>query len=69
LTKATKREGDQRRQTDDFVSEVVSINEALVRKVQLLQDKERSRLKDREGKIRSNLLKSTAASQGKEVEE
>jgi len=57
---------NQRKQSDEFMQEVVSINEALVRKVQLLQEKERSRLKDRDNKMRPTLLKGTTASSGKE---
>lgn len=68
LSKLVTKNENQRKQSDEFMQEVVSINEALVRKVQLLQEKERSRLKNMDSKMRPTLLKGTNASSGKENE-
>jgi hypothetical protein len=53
LNKELKKLEDNKGKVSKFVNEVVSINEALVNKVNLLQEKERSRLKDRDSQLRN----------------
>lgn len=56
MNKELKKLEDNKGKVSKFVNEVVSINEALVNKVNLLQEKERSRLKDRDSQLK-NLTK------------
>lgn len=55
LSKENKKLEDAKTKVNKFVNEVVGINEALVNKVTLLQDKERSRLREKDDSIK-NLL-------------
>jgi len=59
LNKEQKKLEDNKGKVSKFVNEVVSINEALVNKVNLLQEKERSRLKDKDNSLK-NLVKSNS---------
>eukprot|EP00341_Mesodinium_pulex_P004507 CAMPEP_0116922724 /NCGR_PEP_ID=MMETSP0467-20121206/22431_1 /TAXON_ID=283647 /ORGANISM="Mesodinium pulex, Strain SPMC105" /LENGTH=93 /DNA_ID=CAMNT_0004601107 /DNA_START=845 /DNA_END=1126 /DNA_ORIENTATION=+ len=61
LTKESKKQEEQKTKISKFVAEVVSVNEALVSKINLLQDKERSRLKDKDEGIKHLLQKSNSS--------
>lgn len=61
LNKELKKLEDNKGKVSKFVNEVVSINEALVNKVNLLQEKERSRLKDRDSQLK-NFAKNNSSS-------
>jgi len=60
--KEIKKLEDNKLKVSKFVNEVIGINEALVNKVQLLQEKERSKLKDKDTSIK-NLMNKSSLSQ------
>lgn len=53
LNKELKKLEENKAKVSKFVNEVVSINEALVNKVNLLQEKERSRLKENNSTLKN----------------
>jgi len=62
-----KKNNEARNKTQDFLNEVVEINDNLLIKLQKTEDRERRKLKEREDKIRGNLLRPTASTMGKNV--
>jgi len=58
--KELKKLEDNKHKVNKFVNEVVGINEALVGKINLLQDKERFRLQETDSRIKNLLSKSNS---------
>lgn len=65
--KLIKKADEYKKHTSTFITEVVGINEALVKKVSLLQDKERAKLKERDNKMRQTLIKGTHSSSARKL--
>jgi len=62
LNKEIKKLDENKSKVSKFVNEVVSINEALVNKVNLLQEKERSRLKEKDTTLKSLVTRGSNSS-------
>jgi len=62
LNKEIKKLEENKGKVSKFVNEVVSINEALVNKVNLLQEKERSRLKEKDTTLKGLVNKGSNSS-------